>query len=36
MNREAAQPEQDVWNLLKEEIKNNLEQRRRDLKEIDE
>lgn len=34
MNREKAQPEEDVWNLLKEEIKNNLEQRRRELKEI--
>ena len=34
MSKEKAQPEEDVWNLLKEEIKNNLEQRRRELKEI--
>jgi two-component system sensor histidine kinase DegS len=34
MNRDKAQPEEDVWNLLKEEIKNSLEQRRREIKEI--
>jgi len=34
MNREKAQPEEDAWNLLKEEIKIHLDQRRRELEEI--
>jgi len=34
MIRDKAQPEENVWDLLKEEIKNSLEQRRRELKEI--
>jgi two-component system, NarL family, sensor histidine kinase DegS len=34
MSRDKGQPEEDIWNLLKEEIKNNLEQRRRELKEV--